>query len=144
MESIITSVPKIYYLKKILKNAIKAEEDTDILLTAQNEIKDLNMAPTTPQSGDIFLYIGSPDTVIFFPAGIFPAGIFRPIKIQYIHIRCCCVCVVLTFIFRPEFSGRIFRPIQIQYKFIVFVLYSLSGRNIPSNTNTIHTHSLLL
>ena len=38
------------------------EEAADILLTAQNEVKDLSMAPTKPQSGDIFLYIGSPDT----------------------------------------------------------------------------------
>ena len=130
----------------------------------------------------------------------FPAGIFRPIQIQYtfsfplslsgrnipsntntIHIDCCFVCVVSTFrpeysvqykcntyllllclccihfpagIFRPiqiqytfsvhsHFPAGLFRPIQIQYTLIVvlFVLYQLSGRNIPSNTNTI-THLL--
>ena len=103
----------------------------------------------------------------------FPAGIFRPIQIQYtffvvvlhqlsgrnipsntntIHILRCCVAST----FRPEYSVQykyntqllllccnpipagIFRPIQIQYTFFVVVLHQLSGRNIPSNTNTIH------
>ena len=103
----------------------------------------------------------------------FPAGIFRPIQIQYtffvvvlhqlsgrnipsntntIHSYCCCVVIP----FRPEYSVQykynthssllccinfpagIFRPIQIQYRVIVVVLHQLSGRNIPSNTNTIH------
>ena len=39
-----------------------------------------------------------------------------------------------------NFPAGVFRPIQIQYTFIVVVLYQLSGRNIPSNTNTIHIH----
>ena len=81
----------------------------------------------------------------YFPAGIFrpiqiqytfivhshfPAGIFRPIQIQY------------TFIVHSHFPAGIFRPIQIQYTLIVvaFVLYQLSGRNTPSNTNTIHIY----
>lgn len=51
----------MYYFKKNVKNAIKAEEAADMLLTAQNEVKNLSVAPTTPKSGDIFLYIGSPD-----------------------------------------------------------------------------------
>ena len=78
-----------------------------------------------------------------FPAGIFrpiqiqytlivqshfPAGIFRPIQIQY-------TCIV-----HSNFPARIFRSIQIQYTIIVIViaLFLFSGRNIPSNTNTIH------
>ena len=105
----------------------------------------------------------------------FPAGIFRPIQIQYtffvvvlhqlsgrniqsntntIHSYCCCVVIP----FRPEYSVQykyntyssllccinfpagIFRPIQIQYTVIVVVLHQLSGRNIPSNTNTIQSY----
>ena len=55
-----------------------------------------------------------------------PAGIFRPIQIQYTST--------------VHFPAGIFRQIQIQYTFIavVFVLHLFSGRNIPSNTNTIH------
>ena len=81
-----------------------------------------------------------------------------PSNTNTIHIYCCFVCVASTF--RPEYSVQykyntqllslwlhcfyfpagIFRQIQIQYTFIVvlFVLHQLSGRNIPSNTNTIH------
>ena len=54
-----------------------------------------------------------------------------PPNTNTIHIYCCCVCVVFTF------PAGIFRPIQMQCTFIVVVLYQLSGRNIPSNTNTI-------
>ena len=75
----------------------------------------------------------------------FPAGIFRPIQIQYIHICCCCVSVVLTFIFRPEFSDRNIpsntNTIHIYCCCVCLVFIfrpEFSGRNIPSNTNTIH------
>ena len=73
-------------------------------------------------------------------------GIFRPIQIQYtVSIHCCCVC-------RQFFSGRNFpagklSPMQIQYTFtvvvscLVFIFRpELSGRNIPSNTNTIYMY----
>ena len=73
-----------------------------------------------------------------------------PSNTNTIQIHCC--CVVSTF--RPEyfvkykynihllvrfhFPTGIFRQIQIQYTLIVvYVLYSLSRRNIPSNTNAI-------
>ena len=65
----------------------------------------------------------------------FPAGIFCPIQIQYtIHIHHCC----LVFILRPEFSGR---NIPSNTNTIhIHCSLSLSGRNILSNTNTIHVY----
>ena len=98
---------------------------------------------------------------IYFPLSL--SGRNIPSNTNTIHIYCCCVSVVFTF--RPEYSVQykynthllllclccihfpagIFRPIQIQYTLIVVVcvLYSLSGRNNPSNTNTIHIYCLL-
>ena len=96
-----------------------------------------------------------------------PAGIFRPIQIQYtfsvvgsvlylysgrnipsntntIQIYCCCVCLV--FIFWPEFSGRNIPPIQIQYTFIAglsVVYFFPAGKFRPESSvqyNTIHIH----
>ena len=60
-----------------------------------------------------------------------PAGIFRPIQIQYTFIV---VVSVLYLYSGRNFPAGIFRPIQIQYTFIALsVVYcSFSCRNIPA------------
>jgi len=105
----------------------------------------------------LFLFSGrnipSNTNTIHIDYSILFSGRNIPSNTNTIHIYCC-VCVVFTF--RPEFSVKykynkhlllccisfpagIFRSIQIQYTIIVVIaLFLFSGRNIPSNTNTIH------